>query len=538
MTMTVMSLAEQFLNRFAALTRCHGETMLKEGVPDGRGKVPSRSHLEHTPPTAELWQQHLDGTLGIGLCPIRDDGTVRWGAIDLDAPKGGNYTDIEKNFAKIEGKINELEIPLILCRTKSGGAHLYLFCSEDVTAELVRKKLMEWAVALGFSGVEVFPKQTRLASKNDYGNWINMPYSGTLIGDSPRHGIVNGRPITAEQFLKLAEGLAVSSSELTRLSIKQDSKFADLLHEAPPCLQCLAQQGGIQEGGRNNGLYNIAVYLRKRFGDDEFKEHVDKYNQALIATPLGHKEVSQLTRSVGKKAYEYKCNEDPIQPVCNRQICLTRKYGVGRTDESDPGVVFGALVKLTTDPVTWIWDVDGARIELTTDELKDQARFHRKCMDVLNKWPFTLKPQAWSALIREQLKTVEIQQVPEESTPDGIIWSYLETYCTGITLGKRPQDLVTGRPYRYDGSSNGDETVEAPKGFVAGRVYFNLRFFHRWLKQERILVSERQLTLLLTNKKATHLSINIKGKFINLWSVPAFSAQNEKFDDINPDGDF
>ena len=53
---------------------------------------------------------------------------------------------------------------------------MYLFCSEPVSAMTMRGKLMEWSVALGYSGVEVFPKQISLAGPKDIGNWINLPY--------------------------------------------------------------------------------------------------------------------------------------------------------------------------------------------------------------------------------------------------------------------------------------------------------------------------------------------------------------------------
>jgi hypothetical protein len=111
------------------------------------------------------------GDYGIGVIPIREDASCVFGAIDID-----EYANGESTRAVVE-KVAHLKLPLVACQTKSGGIHLYLFLRDKpVRAELVRMKLMEWATVLGHRGVEVFPKQSVLASKEDVGNWINMPY--------------------------------------------------------------------------------------------------------------------------------------------------------------------------------------------------------------------------------------------------------------------------------------------------------------------------------------------------------------------------
>ena len=43
-------------------------------------------------------------------------------------------------------------------------------------------------------------------------------------------------------------------------------KETKLIADGPPCLQILCAEK-ISEGGRNNGLFNIGVYLRKAFPD-------------------------------------------------------------------------------------------------------------------------------------------------------------------------------------------------------------------------------------------------------------------------------
>lgn len=491
------SVAERFYKLFAGLNRAYGRY---DVIPD-KTKVKQTGKILtlREPATPEIWKEHLAGKIGIGIVPITDEGTCRFGAIDIDVYDGIDYKAIAKQVSKL---------PLIACRTKSGGVHLYLFCMEDVSAELVRGKLMEWAVHLGFSGVEVFPKQTRLAGPNDYGNWINMPYQG---GDkTERYAIYKGKQLTTSRFLSIAESLAVSAEALEAIEIVQDQKVQDHLEGAPPCLQTLAMRG-FGEGSRNNGLFNLGVYLRKRY-EDQWTEHLDEVNQTFMDPPLGHKEVQQIERSVARKNYQYRCHDQPIVSVCNRQICLTRSYGVGTGAENDPGVVFGGLSKVETDPPVWIWDVDGKRIELTTSELKDQNRFQTKCMNELNKWPRAMKPQAWSEMVREKLEHVELIEAPPDARPEGIIRAHLEQYCTGRARARTREDLLMNKPWTND-----------------GRTYFSGVDFCRYLDQQRFHMKQRELWAILRKLQAEHHFFNIKSRGINVWSIPAFDEQSEPF---------
>ena len=49
-----------------------------------------------------------------------------------------------------------------MCRSKSGGAHLFLFTEEPVTAEDLRNKLTQLAAVLGYGNCEIFPKQIKI----------------------------------------------------------------------------------------------------------------------------------------------------------------------------------------------------------------------------------------------------------------------------------------------------------------------------------------------------------------------------------------
>lgn len=497
-----MSLAEKFSRLFAGLERSHGIYVVPQGAkPNEEGKLHSRdwARTVAAPVTLPMWADHISGKIGLGIVPIRDDATCVFGAIDVDV--------YPLDLLELRKRIEDLNLPLIVCRTKSGGAHLYLFLQTSAPAELVRGKLMEWSVVLGFPGVEVFPKQTRLASEQDAGSWINIPYQA---GDlSLRYAIgPEGTALTTAEFADLANDTAITPDELQALELPADATGGDWFEDAPPCLQTLAVRGF---GTWNNtGTFNIAVYLRKRHGEG-WEEHLAGYNREFMSAVMGGRELSGVIKSVNKKSYSYQCKQEPLCGVCNKQVCLTRKFGVGGMTD-DPGVVFGELVKLETEPVTWLWDVNGARIELTSNDLMSQIKFHELAISKLSIWPTMVKASVWQEIVREKMVAALNVSVPAEGTKRGQFWAHVAKFCTSRVRGKSLDELLMGKPYTEN-----------------GRTYFCSTDLIQYLAQHRFEGrNEKDVYKWLRDGGVMHHFGNIKGKGLNYWSVPAFPEQTEE----------
>ena len=131
---------------------------------DGKEEVKVSMYKENI--TTKHFLDHIQGKLpALGLVPIRP-GTndCKWGCIDID----------EYNFdhKKIIQDIKKLKLPLVVFRSKSGGAHIFLFASEWIPARMMRTKLKMIAKALGYQGSEIFPKQDEV---EEYGSFLNIP---------------------------------------------------------------------------------------------------------------------------------------------------------------------------------------------------------------------------------------------------------------------------------------------------------------------------------------------------------------------------
>ena len=173
-----MSTAQKFYDLFKGSDIAHG-TYVVNSSRSSDGKKQGQAKVIREPTTLAMWEEHLKGGTGVGIIPIRSDNLCQWGAIDID-----EYDVSHKELVTV---LRENKIPAVVGRTKSGGAHVWMFLTEPVEAEEMQRRMTELSAALGYSGSEIFPKQTTiLIDRGDTGNFLNMPYHN---GDnSTRYG--------------------------------------------------------------------------------------------------------------------------------------------------------------------------------------------------------------------------------------------------------------------------------------------------------------------------------------------------------------
>jgi hypothetical protein len=352
-------------------------------------------------------------------------------ALDID--------EYDLNLEELNKMILKMRLPFVLCRTKSGGAHLYMFFSEPIRADLVKKRLKEMASAVGFPAVEIFPKQKKLAA-HDVGNWINLPYFNLDVStDRYALGDDSKAIMELEAFCDYAEPKRIDLKQLMKLKIPKgkDQPFLD----GPPCLQRIAGlKTGIPEGTRNAALFNMGVYARLKYGDG-WSDKVEDMNRDLMSTPLKAGEITTVLSSLNKAKYYYTCEQEPICNFCSRDACLGRQYGVGAGGDGEGGeleVLLGRLQKTEAmdlygepidEPPLWYMDVDGVVLTLTTKELTTQDMLIRKLAERLRKFPEKIRPQRFNAVLKEKIEEAEIVELPPETGTYGHIVGALRDFC-------------------------------------------------------------------------------------------------------------
>ena len=160
-------------------------------------------------------------------------------------------------------------------RSKSGGAHGFLFTKDPVPAVVMRAKLKIIASIIGHAKAEIYPKQDYIRiDRGDKGSFLNLPYHGN---EKTVRNAFNecGEGLTLSEFFLLYEKTALAKEKLNLLDVKNEDENDDF-KGIPPCLKTLLSEG-VQEGQRNNCMYNVGVYLKKRFSEEKiWKEKMDK----------------------------------------------------------------------------------------------------------------------------------------------------------------------------------------------------------------------------------------------------------------------
>ena len=492
---------QRFKSIFAGLDIAYGTYKIEKERQDG--KQNGKACIVRNPPTDDLWAKHLKGIEpSLGIIPIRADNTCTWGCIDVDMYPVDHLSIIKK--------IRKLELPLIVFRSKSGGAHLFCFAKEPIPAREMQKALKLYASYLGYSSSEIFPKQIEiLVERGDTGNFLNLPYFG---GDSGmRYAFKdNGEAATLDEFYELFDKYAMDQdTPVKELKVATEDDLAD----GPPCLQVLCGQG-FPEGTRNNGLFNIGVFLRKA-RPDTWEDAIMQYNQKYMTPPLPLNELTLVVRQLKKKEYNYKCKDSPINSHCNASLCRNRKYGIGVSSDV-PAIA--SLSKYASDPPLWFIDVDGRRLELTTEELQQQHKFQLVCMNKANIMPPTLKKHDWeqllNGLLKQMVETQAITEAPEDTSSEGRFFELLEEFCTHLQTAMDREEILMGRPWT-------DEEVKM--------TYFRLKDLETFLVRNKYLMSTPKIAQRIRSINGSPSSVTIKNRTVRLWRVPAFDRQDEPF---------
>jgi hypothetical protein len=260
--------------------------------------------------------------------------------------------------------------------------------------------------------------------------------------------------------------------------------------------------------------------MRNKYSDEaEWTKELEKANQQFMQPPLASREVLMIQRSANRKDYAYPCQKSPIMEHCNKEVCRHRKYGVGSVGEppSLDNYNFGALTKILMTPPVWIFEIDGSRLQLTTDELMSYNKFRIKVVETCDILLPVVKQHVWDAIVGDKLQTLELKDAPHDSDDEGKLWFYLEAFCTGAAQAIRREDILLGRPW-YDEPNN--------------MIYFRSTDFSRFLDQQHFrAVTGNKIWVILSSKGAGYKSLKIKGKVISVWHLPAdkFTRQVEDF---------
>jgi hypothetical protein len=509
-----MSDASLFLNLFQGSDQSHYRTVLTGKVTAG-GKHDARCLHQPIPLNEALATSHLAGepNMGVAQVPINSENKVKWGAIDVDRYQGMDLAEFTRNC-------HTSGLPVVVCRSKSGGPHVYLFVKDWVPAQSMMEKLRSLAAFLAFADSEVFPKQASLAP-GDHGSGINLPYYGG--SRNLRYGLNDEGTalLTFQEFYEYAQTKVVTVETFEALNFRPPPESI-ILPDGPPCLNRLLSQRPTEN--RNIILANVASYL-KRAHPEEWEAKLEEINRTHFAEPLPSREVEAIKKSYSKKDYEYQCRTQPLTSVCDALVCRSCRFGVGFQEVI---VLSGTTIKINTSPPTWTVSIvtgtqDVYQLSLTAEELQNQRLYQRKCMEVLNCLPPLKNTKEWDQAVRDIIGKATVIDVGVENTPTGQFIELTQDFLLNRASTESFEDILRGLPFKN-----------------ASGYHFRARDLWRYLESQRFtsLKQHEMIRVLTSNMKGKRIFKVTKEKGMNLILLPLNFHETAKLTPAEFDQDY
>ena len=508
-----MDSVTRFIDLFRGNERAHGLCKPLHG-----GKY--RQWTKHEAPVRSDFEKHLSGEIGIGTKMLLPDDSCVWGAIDVDIYDDGPSVDL----VYIESKIKKHFLPLTVCGSKSGGAHLYIFFSCPVSHTKCIDILKSYAYILfpenstkflpfeaetegtirKIKLIEIFP-HPKSGDVNALPSSLNLPYFNDKNTD--RYCIEGGKQIEFDYFLDICENRRIDGNQIQTIN-------RNLHPDAPPCIQSLLRDGTATN--RNESLFNIGVYFKKAY-PQIWRDRSLEANHTVFSPPLNEYEAQNVINSVGKKLWRYRCQTEPCKSLCDSKTCLTRKHGITQEDELDINLFkmpkFSNLKKYLTEPPTYELQVDDKKIRVPAHDLLSPKLMEEHILDSVNKLVPSMKPNDWKKIIMPLLEAAEIIATPDEAGPEGQIRSKAVEFMKKAELGAAAQppssvNLISGQPVLIEYANQ-------------KHVVFKGVDFVKFLKYERAEeLKGGRLWLALEKMGFAEIEINTRTeKSINVWAI-------------------
>jgi hypothetical protein len=441
--------AEEFAILFSGNQQAHGVFEPDKEKPKDGEKAKGKSYTLQEQVTEGLFLSHLRGTRGLGISPINKDGKVNFAVIDVDKYPINPLTYIVTlNCAKVAG---------VCFKSKSGGLHIYVFFSKPAEAAKARSLMASIAGLFGLpKTTEIFPKQVTLEN-GGIGNWINLPYFDYEKTERYAYN-TEGAALSIDDAIKFIKG--------SRQPLQQfvDALAAAPLAKAPPCLQTIFLSGGAGKGQRNDYLFNVATYLKARYGKEDYESHLHTANAAMLL-PLPLTELNAtIVSSQNKNNYAYNCRCGTLAAYCDKDTCMTREYGIGGGNVNS--LNYGTLTIFRGLKNSYTWEVNGK--ELYFDDvsaLSNHENFRRECLEKLQLAVHRVKEVVWTNTLQMALDNAVFMDQDTQGLSDEALWiGCIEEYC------------IKKRTNKLSDVANGMVVWDA--GFVYMRSVALLNYLH------------------------------------------------------------
>lgn len=412
-----------FSDLFQGNDEAYGTTIVGDIV---EGKAQSSSQLVHAELSSAVVQRHLAGEQSIGVAPINSQGMCHFGAIDIDSYPG-NLLDIVK-------AIEDFNLPLFPCYSKSKKLHLYMFFSEEVSAEDTISLLRWYADAFSLGKkVEIFPKQSKARSTNKFYSWINLPYFDA-------NNEANHRKLVRADGTLVSLSDALERAHSIQWSLKEHQTFIEefVYKDAPPCILTGLLLRDIGRGQRNNWLFSVGVYLRMKDENADLETLLCDINNSL-QDPIPEEELrTTIIKGFQRKSYFYMCGS---LDRCDKARCRHTEYGIDSKEST--GLDYGELTQYLTDPPYYDWIINGQKLTFWSEqEILTQTKFQALCLRQLHLVPRKVKEERWAKIITRACENINVVKPVAEQGDFTTGSTFFDIVCSFFNTNRRADNIT------------------------------------------------------------------------------------------------
>lgn len=559
-------LAASLLGVYAGRRDVYGRQRVRVSLDEVTGR-PAREATwveVKEPLTTALVEQHLGGTVTLGVYLLCQDSSCAFAVWDIDSGEPAT-TQLMMRVLREHG------IDYLLSASGRKGWHLTVAFAEPVpgaTAYGFTRAL--WEEAGRPDRVECFPKQGVITPERPYGNLIKLPL-GTHRATGRRATLLT------DQFEPLIEGTEIDQLEgLARVNLALVQKLAATHstsgarydsadfrgppHKADgarsvtssgfvpapyPCFAALST-ARYREGERNTLLFTLSKHLANQGQPRAFTELVaERQAGRCVAadgrTPLPLAEWAQVVDSVYSRGYSsFGCEEPAMQRFCQGRICPlyqrqhtptlstvageSKRESSGTTANPDPDapeetrdyiVRLEDLTQVGVEEPEYEVEVLGHRVtSLTTDHLHSWPKFSKAVTGILRRVPELprvrgMRPEdVWRALVNEALATSTLEMRPDNAGSGADIVEAALGWLKHGTASEERSDLWKGASW---------DRAE-PDGTVYR--YFVPRFVVQVIRGKVGPVTQIQLYGLLRRQGASGVNIKVDRHQVWCWRIP------------------
>ena len=464
-------MVEKFIKIFEGLNSAHGSFKKNKSKLPGQ-KVEGTHFVLRDEVTTAMWDNHLKGIgQSLGIMPVNEDSKCKWGCIDVDK--------FELDYEEILKKIRKLSLPLVMCRSKSGCAHIFLFTTKFIPAEEVRFVLVKFAAQLGLADKldRIYPMQTTFV-KGGTGSWLNLPYFNHEEGTRYAYKD-NFDAADLNEFFELHDQYALDNVDqyLTEEEPAKEKKINNKKVKEPKFIPCVtncmaANNGKIPKGMRNDFLYQAGLFFHKSheaFSKFEGKTRTAEsllrdFNTNSLIEAESEQRIITTQESVQKDGYKYKCKTPSVKKYCDPSKCVRNVFGI--TPEIAKELVsieevLGDIIEYGSVPPIFYMNVKvndkgnklkDVRVEFKGSELKDKRSYITKLQNFGHFPPQTLermKQVDFSIFMQERIdKRIHIEAA-EEAQQDFDFIALVRDFLDKSQVSVDKSDLLEGACY-YD----------------------------------------------------------------------------------------